>query len=172
MKSKNDNHKIAMKLANQYAESYKILEVENRRLKRELEDTLTCLTINKSMITDLTNPMQINHTEKIIIDSLKRENQNMLSIIESYRIENNELKQLLHMNQNNIEPILTKNKKTIDNLQNKVFVLENSIFKKDNIIKQLNNKLDEAVYCKVAEKGTIIQEIAVSSLYVIFILDC
>lgn len=162
MKPKSENHKTAIKLANQYAESYKVLELENRSLKKELEDVAMSLSINKSMITDLTNPIKLSTRDKVLVDGLKKENITLNSQIQNLRTENGELKRLINLNQNNLEPILSKNQKLIDNLSNKIFVLENTIIKKDNTIKQLNNKLDEAIYCKIVGNNALIQEVAVS----------
>lgn len=162
MKSKIDNQKIAIKLANQYAESYKVLEIENKTLKKELEDLQTNLSINKSMIVDMINPTKLNSKEKIMIEGLKAEFTNLSSTLSTYKAENSELKRLLTLNQSNLEPLLSKSQKMVENLSNKVFVLENSITKKDNQIKQLNSKVDELVYNKIiASNGSIIQEIAV-----------
>ena len=165
MKKQEEKNKIAMKLANQYAESYKILELENKSIKEELEDTIVNLSINKNLISDLTSSLKLSPKEKIIIDTLKKENINLNNIINGYKTETSELKKMINMNQTNIEPFLSKSQKIIENLQNKVFLLENTITKKDNIIKNLNSKLEEALYNKLVGSNTIVQEIGVSIIY-------
>lgn len=171
MKTKIDNQKIAIKLANQYAESYKVLELENKTLRKELEDLQTNLSINKSMIVDMINPTKLSSKDKIMIDGLKAENSNLASTLTSYKTENADLKRLLTMNQSNLEPLLNKSQKMVENLTNKVFVLENSITKKDNQIKQLNTKIDELVYNKIISGSTIVQEIAVIKYITYQIVD-
>lgn len=180
MKPKSDYHKTAIKIANKYADSYKVLEIENKSLKKELEDSLINLSINKNIITDLTNPIKFNYKEKIMIDNLKKEILNLQSIISNKTIENNDLKQLissnnLHtsisidksanltsMNYNNCNNILCKDlEKTIETLNNNVFVLENTIIKNNNLIKQLRLKIDELTNIKSMSSNLFIEEISV-----------
>jgi hypothetical protein len=164
MKKQEEKNKIVMKLANQYAESYKLLELENTTLRKELEDTIQNLTLNKNLINSLTSNMKLNYKDSNALEVYKKEIASLNSIISHHKNENIELKKIINSNNLNIEPILTKSQKGIDNLQNKVFLLENSIIKKDNIIRSLNSKLDELVYNKYMGDNERIQEIAVSSV--------
>ena len=164
MKKQEEKNKIAIKLANQYAESYKILEFENKSIKQELEDTIVNLSLNKNLISELTSSLKLNNKEKSIIDTLKKENINLNNIINGYKTETSELKKMINISQSNHEPLLIKSQKLIENLQNKQFVLENSLIKKDNIIKHLNSKLEEAVYNRIVSNNTLVQEIGVSLL--------
>lgn len=166
MKSKlNQNQeqkKLAMKIANEYADRYKILEQENLSLKSELENMSNNLKINKSFIFELTkDKININNLEKSMIELNRIENNNYLSTINMLKNENSDLKRIINLSHVNYEPIIAKYQKSLDTLQNKVFLLENSIGKKDNIIKNLNHKIEEIGYCNIIENNAHIQEIAI-----------
>lgn len=161
MKAKLDSQKTALKLVNQYADSYKVLELENKTLKKELEDIQANLLINKSMIVNMVNPNKLSSNEKTIMEALKAEISSLSSTLLSCKAENSDLKRLLNSSQSNLEPILLRGQKTIENLSNKIFVLENNISKKDNQIKQLNSKNEELVYNKIVSGNSAIQEIGV-----------
>ncbi len=167
MKKLDEKNKIAMKIANHYAESYKILEIENATLKKELDQALNNVSLNKILISDIVGKNGL-HSDNLIHESLKRENNSLKNTVSLYKNENDELKRMFNTNHLNIEPFIIKYQKTIESLQNKVFTLENSLNKKEHIIKSLNNKLDEALYCKVINNNTLIQEIGVSIFIFIY----
>src|SRR5262249_36113562 len=132
------NQKTAIKLVNQYAESYQLLEKDNKLIIQELQDSKMNLQINKSIINDLLSTLKPAQKEKAVIDGLNKEIKLLNNSIEFYKKENSELKK--SVGSNSTEVILSKYQKTFDSLNNKIFLLENSATKKDNIIRQLNKK--------------------------------
>lgn len=170
MKLKNslENQKVALKLANKYADSFKLLQRENKALLQELNDNKINLQINKSMIEDLLSNMKPAQKEKSIIDGLKKEINNINNTLNFFIKENLEIKKGVANNGNNNEIIINKYQKQIDSLSNKLFLLENTIIKKENIIQQLNKKLDDTLYYKVLEGSVIFRETYVRKRYIYF----
>jgi cell division septum initiation protein DivIVA len=54
-RNKSVDKKTAIKLINSYAESYKILEEENKRLKNQIKDMSENLKVNKSIVSSLSS---------------------------------------------------------------------------------------------------------------------
>ncbi len=84
--------KTAIKLLNKYADSYNLLEEENKILRTEIIDLRTNLNINKEIIQGL---FQINGTKErkeFLLNKLKEENTSQGKQVEKIQIENEELR--------------------------------------------------------------------------------
>ena len=134
---KNDfQNKMAVKLMNEYAENYKYLEKQYKQLKQELSDTKTNLQISKEIIdvfmTKCSDP-KLKVSE--IIKSLNKK-VNWYHDINTKLVEDNTtLNNLVNKHNLNLSKITSE----LDFLKTKYFILEQSIKKKDNIIKHLKN---------------------------------
>lgn len=168
--NQNEKDKTAIKLANKYAESYEIVEKENKILKNEIEDLKANVLINKKIITDLfNNSLTPNQKTKSIIDGLQKEITLLNNTIKFYVKENNELKRVApSYDSNMLDNHISKYQKQLENLSIKTFVLENKIIKKDNMIKQLNKKLEDNIFYRELEGQTISKEVYVSFLILIY----
>lgn len=153
----------AIKIANQYAESYQIIEKENTLLKQEINDLKTNLQINKDMIKDLLSSLKPAQKEKAVIDGLKKEINILNNTLNFYSKENAELKKGLINNTSNYDLFISKYQKQLDSLTNKCFLMENTISKKDNTIRQLNKKIDDTLFYKELEGNIYIRETYVSN---------
>lgn len=71
--AKNDEKKTALKLINKYAESYNILEDENKSLRTEIKDLRANLKINKEIIEGFFNTGSKNDKNSMYINKLKEE---------------------------------------------------------------------------------------------------
>ena len=132
---KNDfQNKMAIKLMNEYAQNYKYLEKQYKQLKQELSDTKTNLQISKEIIdvfmTKCSDP-KLKLSE--IIKSLNKKI-NWYQDINTKLIEDNTTLNNL-VNKHNLNSSKIANE--LDFLKTKYFILEQSIKKKDNIIKNL-----------------------------------
>lgn len=165
----NSKQKTALKLANQYAESYKLIEKENKGLCNEIQDLKTSLQINKTMISDLLSSMKPAQKEKAVIDGLRKEILVLNKSVEFYKKENSELKQCSESSINTSELFISKYQKQIDSLSSKVFLLENTVIKKENMIKQLNKKIDDSLFYKEIDGNIYVRETYVSTFLLILI---
>ena len=135
-KKKDFQNKMAVKLMNEYAENYKYLEKQYKQLKQELSDTKTNLQISKEIIdvfmTKCSDP-KLKISE--IIKSLNKK-VNWYHDINTKLVEDNTtLNNLVNKHNLNLSKITSE----LDFLKTKYFILEQSIKKKDNIIKNLKN---------------------------------
>jgi len=161
--NENSKERTAIKLANQYAEYYQQVENENKILKKEIEDKKTTIEINKTILADILNTsIKPAQKERLIIEGLKKENVLLNNTISYYSKENEDLKRRILNNPSYSEINMNKMQKQIESLNNKIFLLENAILKKDNMIKQQKKKLDELVYTKDNEDRDLIRETYVS----------
>lgn len=152
----------AIKIANQYAESYQLVEKENTLLKQEINDLKVNLQINKDMIRDLLSSLKPGQKEKAVIEGLKKELNTVNNTLSFYSKENAELKKGLINNNSNYDLFISKYQKQLDSLTNKCFLMENTISKKDGIIRQLNKKIDDTLFYKELEGNIYIRETYVS----------
>ena len=155
-KNDEESKKTAIKLVNQYADSYKIVEKENKLLSQEIQDLKMSLQISKTMITDLLSNLKLNLKEKSIIDGLKQEIDLLSKSLDYYKKENSEIKSIYSTA--SIDLNQSKYQKQIDNLSNKVFLLENSIAKKDMQMKQMTKKLNDSLFYKELDGSIFIKE--------------
>ena len=78
-----EEKKSALKLINKYAESYRILENENKQLKSEIKDLKLNLKINKEIIEGLYNLKNQGEKETLFHQKVKQER--LLMTIKSER---------------------------------------------------------------------------------------
>ena len=129
-------NKMAVKLMNEYAENYKYLEKQFKQLKQELYDTKTNLQISKEIIdvfmTKCSDP-KLKISE--VIKSLNKKINWYHDINTKLLEDNTTLNNLVNKNNLNVSKISNE----LDFIKTKYFILEQSIKKKDNIIKSLKS---------------------------------
>lgn len=76
-RNKSVDKKTAVKLINSYAETYKILEDENKRLKEIINDLNENLQINKKLIISFSNTLNPEQQSTKIIQDLSTQLENM-----------------------------------------------------------------------------------------------
>lgn len=89
---KNDEKKIALKLINKYADSYSVLEEENKQLKAEIKDMKVNLKINKEIIQGFFQMGTNEEKSKFYNLKLKEEITNLNSKIEKLNREKEDIK--------------------------------------------------------------------------------
>ena len=134
--NKNSHSNTALKLINNYADSYSKLELENKSLLSQIKDLKINLKISKEIIDSFLS----NKSTKIndIIISLNKENNNLNKIIENLNKEKEEIVK---------NDLILKSSFSIlknDNLlkKNKIFNLEQKIIKKENLLKIYEKKFN------------------------------
>jgi len=125
-----------------YADSYKRLESENKLLLNELNDYKTNLIINKEIISALFSNLNTNEKSNYVMIKFNDELKLLIKKFDILKKENEEMKSKI----NNYEKInndsIFKHLENVDILKNKIFILENSIIKKDNMIYKINMRLN------------------------------
>ena len=130
---KEKNTETAIKLLNQYADSYYQLENQIKNLKQENKDLYQNLLINKEIIQNFFKNSTIDKKINVLINKTKLENKILYSQIEQYKKEIKELTYSLNEMHN------IKNELNIAN--NKLFIFQNLLSEKMNIIQNLNKKI-------------------------------
>ena len=134
--------KTALKLLNKYADSFNTLKEENIFLKKQIQDLNLNLRINKSIIDNFFSDKNISEKENNLINSIKQENKYLYEQKELLEKKNLELLNKIHMNDQSYIESITQTKEENETLKIKIFLLEQSIQKKDNIIDQQKIKLN------------------------------
>ncbi len=134
---------ILNKLKNRYADSYKRVEEENKILKNELIDYKTNLRINKEIIESLFCNLNGNDKSLLIVKKIREESEIINKNFEQTKKENEEFKAKIHYYENILNESIFKQLDNIDVLKNKIFILENALIKKDNLILNLNSRLNK-----------------------------
>ena len=134
--TKTQETKTVLKLLNQYAEGYHVLEQEKKLLQSEIKDLQTNLKLNKDIISSFLSKKSFKEETKSIITNLQAEIKNLYSTLSTLRNENSNLisKQTLLQNEINSLHIL------LDKKENQIFVLEQSLIKNENIIQSYKKK--------------------------------
>ena len=140
MKKKLDRN-FVVKVINQYADNYKILEDENLNLKNEIEDMKSNLNINKGIIESFFKSGENNQDSylsylnqlKIEIKSIEEKNEKLLK-------EKKELHERIIRYDNTMNEFLLKKTDKSRELKNRIFLLENLIIKKNSVIENLKRK--------------------------------
>ena len=127
------NTETAIKLLNQYADSYHQLEEQINFLKKENSDLHQNLQINKDIIQTFFKKSPIEKKVDLFIEKTKQENKLLLEQILDLKKENNKLSK--YSNQ------INKYKNEIEIANSKIFMFENLIVEKENIISNLNKKI-------------------------------
>ena len=129
IKDKNIETTTVLKLLNSYAESYKLLENENKSLKHYISDLKTNLKVSKQIIDSFISKNSENKYKKII-SNLQNENKMNSKTNEELTKKNFTLEKTI----NNLKQININLKDENDDLKTKLFIVEESLIKKENII--------------------------------------
>ena len=133
--------KTALKLLNKYADSFNSIKEENKQLKIQIEDLNSNLQINKSIIESFFSNLNSKEKESSIITKIKQENANLYRQNEELRKKIEELNSKISINQHNYLESTTQTKEENEHLKTKIFMMEQVIQKKDNIINRHRTKL-------------------------------
>ncbi len=134
--------KTALKLLNKYAESFNTIKDENIFLKKQIEDLNLNLKINKSIIENFFSDKKNSDKENNIIYNIKLENKQLYEQKELLEKKNMELLNKIHLNELTYIETMNQTREENEELKTKIFLLEQSCQKKDNIIDQQKNKLN------------------------------
>lgn len=119
------------------------------------------LLINKQIIDGLIKSKNMDDIEAIYNSKLKEENTNLLKIINNNRKDYENLKNKLTLYESlfNEKSYAPNNVK--EDLENKIFTLENKLEEKENLIKLFNTKFDNFYKMLEDDENAIIHEIFV-----------
>ncbi len=139
MKKKLDRN-FVVKIINQYADNYKLLEKENSNLKKEMIDLKSNLVVNKEIIESFFQKDEAKNTYLLYLNNLKNE----MKLIEEKNAKlvnnNNELHNRLIKNDNIMNEYIIKKSDRTREFKNRIFILENIILKKNFVIENLKKK--------------------------------
>ena len=139
MKKKLDRN-FVVKIINQYADNYKLLEKENSNLKKEIMDLKSNLVINKEIIESFFQKDEAKNTYLLYLNTLKDEMKVIEEKNEKLANDNNELHNRLIKNDNILNQYIIKKSDRTREFKNRIFILENLIVKKNAIIENLKRK--------------------------------
>ena len=172
MKKKYDKN-FALKIINQYADSYNQLEKENNNLKNQIDELKVNLNINKEIINSFFKKDKeiFNKNFQLLLNKNTEEIKLLNDKILKLTKENSHLNEKLIKYNNSINSYFNfndKKDKTYD-LKQKIFIFENVIKKKNSELNYLKEKLksfQESV--KLAEEDESEEEnhIIIKELYV------
>ena len=131
------DRKVALKLVNQYAESYKTLQAQNKILEDNIKDLKINLKINKELLSKFITK---NSTHQINQNILTKLNEHINHLTH----KNEEISSLnisLLTQQNLLNQQISFLKEDIDSKSQQIFILEQSLQKKDNIIATFKKKI-------------------------------
>lgn len=134
--------KTALKLLNKYAESFNTIKDENIILKKKIDDLNLNLKINKSIIDNFFSDKNITDKENSLINNIKQENKYLYEQKELLEKKNMELLNKIHLNELTYIEAMNQTREENELLKTKIFLLEQSCQKKDNIIDQQKSKLN------------------------------
>ena len=140
MKQKKPDKNFYVKIINQYADNYKLLEEENIILKNENGDLKWNLNINKEIIESFFKKGKKKKTYLLYLNNIKEEIKKLEEKNEKLKKDNNELYQKLIKNNYKMTNYLTKKPDRTKEFKNRIFILENIIVKKNNVIENLKKK--------------------------------
>ena len=146
MKSnENFRNKIAIKIMNNYVDNFKYIEKENKVLRQRVSDTKTNLQISKEIInTFVTKYSDPKIKYNNIIQSLNKQI-NCFQEINRKLYEDNET---LNNKINKMNLTYSTISEELDDLKTKIFILQQDINKKNNIIKNLKNNNEIQFFSK------------------------
>ena len=161
MDKNREDKESAIKLINKYADSYSLLEHENKQLKNEIIDLRLNLKINKEIIEGFYTFKNQSEKDSLYINKIEEAQNSNIHMINYLTKENEELRYRLNYieqcNSEKVNYIKIENEK----LKNKLFILENIVLKKDNLIlgykKKLENPKDNEIF--VTEPSKIVLQI-------------
>ncbi len=151
MKKKLDRN-FVVKVINQYADNYKLLEDENINLKNEIEDMKSNLNINKGIIESFFKNGENNQDSYLsYLNQLKTEIKSIEEKNEKLIKEKKELHERIIRYDNTMNEYLVKKSDKSREFKNRIFILENLIVKKKFVIENLKKKyltLQESKECQ------------------------
>ena len=137
-----DNHrsaedkKFALKLLNQYADSYQLLHSQHKLLEGEIKDLKINIRINKEIISNFLSKSSLSEKNTKIISKLRSQFDQLLESNEALSKQNISLLST----QSKILQEITSLKEDNETKVDKIFILEQSLIQKENIIKSYNKK--------------------------------
>ena len=142
---KKEGQKTAIKLLNKYAESYNILKEEYKSLEDEVKDLRLNIKINKEIIADILNLNSPNYNSKTItekkltniISKLNEELNTIYSQCEKLSKEKLNLRNRLLKQEELYKEVIDKLKSENENYSNKIFLFQQNLKEKNNIIEKL-----------------------------------
>ena len=150
-KEKRIETKTVLKLLNSYAESYNLLDKENKSLRQYISDLSTNLKVSKQIIDTFISKSSENKYQSIILNLQKENKMNS---------ETNELltKKILELQKEiyKYKEIINNLKEEIEELKRRNFILEESLIKKESIIMTYKKGLSKNNYIVIhPNKGII-----------------
>jgi hypothetical protein len=134
--------KTALKLINKYADSYNLIIKENAFLKDEIKDLHENIRINKEIIESFFSKHNtFNDRNIFIIKKLKEESSKLLLKNEGLHSQLQSLHSRLSLQESTYLELLTREKEESEKLKTKLFLCEQSIKKKDNLICMQRKKI-------------------------------
>ena len=135
--------KTALKLLNKYADSFNQIKEENKQLKIQIEDLNSNLKINKSIIEGFFSKLNSKEKESSIISQIRQENMNLYNQNEQLRKKIEELNTKININQHNYLESTTQMREENEHLKTKIFLVEQLLQKKENIISRYKTKINQ-----------------------------
>ena len=132
----------AKKIISSYAEKVNFYMKENKLLKSELEDAKTTLEINKEILYKQINKV-VKEKEKKVLIKLKEENDRLNKKNSELYKNKIELEKKIYIIQQQLDESLMKNQELLDNQNTEIFLIENKIKEKDNLIFQLKKEINK-----------------------------
>ena len=151
-KEKNVQTVTVLKLLNSYAESYKILEKENKSLKQYISDLKTNLKVSKQIIDTFISKNSENKYQEIILN-LQKDNKTSSEINEELTNKNLQLQKEF----SKFKEIISNLREEIEDLKTKKFMLEESLLKKDSIIMAQKKGLSKNQYIVIHPNKALVK---------------
>ena len=136
------DRKVALKLINKYADECNRVEEEKNSLQLEVNDLRANIIVNKEIIDKLFNPNLSNDekSKELILNS-KKEINILNQRIEQLNKENSNLRIKVSSYEKIINSDIEEYRESTNDLNEKIFILENENQKKENIILSLNKQI-------------------------------
>ena len=141
MHKKGYDKKVALKLINQYADQYNRISEENKCIRMQLKDLQSNIAINKQIIETFFSSIPIEQKVNKLLLQYKEENKVLLSSLSNLSNENEKMVKKVKYYEGIINKSITEYRESTDSLKDKIFILENSMIKKQNEITLLNNQI-------------------------------
>lgn len=141
MRKKGYDKKVALKLINQYADQYNRVAEENKCIKMQINDLQSNIVINKQIIEAFLLSCPLEEKANQIILKYKEENSNLQKIIKNLSDETTKLFNKIKSYEEIMNKSIFEYRESTDCLNDRIFILENALVKKDNCISSLTNQL-------------------------------
>ena len=138
------DRKVALKLINKYADECNRVGEEKKSLQLELNDLKANIIVNKEIIDKLfNNNLSIDEKSKELILSFKKEINILNNRIKQINKENSNLRIKVSSYEKIINSDIEEYRESTNDLNDKIFILENENQKKENIIISLNKQISK-----------------------------